>query len=85
MAYYNNTSSANFYPISSTSGEFDAYPFLSQTPANEGADGSTSNTFADGWGMHGQPGYTVGSPRSLRADTGFGKHDCSILDVDTYA
>jgi len=85
MAYYNNTSNANFYPIPSTSGEFDVYPFLSQTPANEEANGVTSNTFVDGWGMHRQPDYTVGSPRSLQVDTGFGKHDCSLLDVDAYA
>jgi len=42
MAYFNNSNNAGFYSTSSAPGEFDAYPFPSQTSANEEA-----NIFAD--------------------------------------
>ena len=76
MAYYNNTSNANFYPNSPT---FDAYPFLVQTSANEEAY-ADANTFLGGWTGDGQPGHTVGSPTSLQAEASFGKYNCSFLN-----
>ena len=80
MAYFNNTNDANFYSTSYTSGELDAYPVLSLTSATEGANSEAPDTFTNGWGVVRQPGYTVGSPTSLRAGPSFGKYDCGPFD-----
>jgi len=79
MANFSNTN-ANLYPTFSTSGEFDGYPFLSRTLANEGANTSTSYTFADDWNLGGQPGRMVGPPRSLQTEAGIGECSRSLLD-----
>ncbi|KAF9645112.1 hypothetical protein BDM02DRAFT_3120722, partial [Thelephora ganbajun] len=74
MAYFDNTDNANFYDYNtnfcttSTSSEFGACPSLNQTLANEEANIRTTDTFTDGWSVGRQPGYMVGSPRSLRAE-----------------
>jgi hypothetical protein len=74
MVYFNNTDDANLYTTTSTSGEFDLYP--SQTLATEWANGQNYDAFANGWSA----GYAVGSPRSLRAEASFGKHNNIPLD-----
>ena len=84
MAYNNNNNNnnngADLHSIFSSSNDFDAYPFLNQTSADEEANYLTQDTFADCWGMDRQPDYAVGSSRSLRAEPDFGKHSCSLLD-----
>ena len=81
MAYYlNNTSDASYYSTSYTSGELDAYTLLSQTSANEETNNEVSNTFTAGWGVGGQPGCTVGSSTSLRAEANFGEHNYVLLN-----
>jgi hypothetical protein len=76
MAYFNNINNANFYPTSSTSGEFGMYPLLSQMSANEeqGQDIPTHDPFTNGWRMDEQPGHMIGSLTSLQAEASFGKH-----------
>ena len=71
MAYSNNYDDASFYPASSTSGEFDAYP--SQTSASEQANGQTSDVFAYDWSVDRKPSYLVGSSTSFGAEASFGK------------
>jgi hypothetical protein len=76
MAYYNNT---NFYSTSSAFGEPDAYQFLSQTSAAEEVNDQAYGTFANGWGMAGQPGPVVGSPTNLRDVANYGKYHCRLF------
>ena len=80
MAYFNNTNDASFHSTSYTSGELDAYPVLSLVSATEEANSEAPGTFTNGWGVGGQPGYTVGSPTSLRAEPSFGEHDYALLN-----
>ena len=75
MAYFSNSNNAGFYSPSSAPSEFNAYPFPSQTPVNDGA-----NVFADDWSTGGQPSYTAGPSMSLRPEATFGKCSCSLLD-----
>ena len=79
MAYYNNADDASFYPTSTTSNEFGAYPFLNQMPTAEGTNFGVPNIFTDDWNVGGQQDFMVGSSTSLRAEESFGKHDCSLL------
>ncbi|KAF9650821.1 hypothetical protein BDM02DRAFT_3111671 [Thelephora ganbajun] len=69
MAYFDDTTDNTFYPASSTSGQFDLYPFLSQTSGTEGTN--IYDTFTDGWEENGQPGYTIGPSTSLEDQTSF--------------
>jgi hypothetical protein len=86
MAYFNNTNDAGFYSTFPTPGEFDGYPFLGQMSANEEANASTTNTFADGWNVGRQPDYMAGLSRSLQAEASLGKPSRSLLDKSaTYA
>ncbi|KAF9645110.1 hypothetical protein BDM02DRAFT_3120800 [Thelephora ganbajun] len=59
MAYFNNNT--NFYPTSSTFGEFEEYPFLSQTLDTEGANSQAHHALADHWSMAERSGPMVGS------------------------
>ncbi|KAF9647939.1 hypothetical protein BDM02DRAFT_3116265 [Thelephora ganbajun] len=79
MAYFDDTTDNTFYPASSTSGQFDLYPFLSQTSGTE--ETNTYNTFIEGWRENGQPGYTVGSLSSLNTQATFD----SVSSVPWYA
>ena len=82
MASY-NTNNASFYSTPSASGEFDTYPFLSQTSATEEANSQTFNTFTNLWDMVGQPGPMVGPPTNFWDTAGYGKHHYD-LTVDLW-
>jgi len=72
MAYFNNTDSPSFYPISEVPGEVNFYPFLAQASATEevGVVGDyTDTTFPGWWSTIGQPGPAVYSPTTLLATT----------------
>ncbi|KAF9649843.1 hypothetical protein BDM02DRAFT_1734586 [Thelephora ganbajun] len=66
MAYFSNNDT-NFYPTSYTFGEFEEYPFLSQTLATEGANAQAYHALADHWSMAERSGSMVGLSTSLQA------------------
>lgn len=79
MAHFNDVDNAGFYSTPTVSGEFGAYPLLSQASASNDEESTQTYPFAGGWGMGRQSGYVVGSPTTLRAEPSFGKNDYSIL------
>ena len=78
MAYSTNSDNASFYSTSSASGEFDVYPFASQTSPTEEPNRRYS-ALTDQWNMVERPGPMVGSPTSIRAVPSFGKCHCNLF------
>jgi len=78
MAYFNHVNNDTFYPASTTSGEFGAYPFLGQMSANDEGSVPTSDPFANGWGVGGQGGYMDSEPMGFQAVTSFGEDNSSL-------
>lgn len=80
MAYFNGVDNPDFY-ASSASSELEAYPFLGQGSAWPTTGGSADQTYSFSssyWTTAGQPGPPAGSPTSLRATAGYGKHCCHV-------
>jgi len=74
MAYYNDANNTNFYSTSA-SGEPDAYPFLGQMTATEGANFEAPE---NSWDVNGQPDYMAGPSTSFGPEASFGEYDCSL-------
>ena len=78
MDYFNYFNGANLYPNPSTSfGGLETYP--TQTSVTEQVGDENLLTFTNGWSTGGQPGDTVSTSASLRAEASFGKHDHAPL------
>ena len=79
MAYINYPNHVAMCSTPSASGEFGAYPFLDQIPANEQESFQTFDPFAGGWDMGGQVDYMAVQPPDLQAAASFGRRSSSLV------